>query len=323
MKISNSIPIVDLTASSAEVTAQIHQACRTFGFFYIIGHGIDKGLQQNLETLSRQFFAQDEAVKMQIKMSLGGKAWRGYFPVGDELTSGQPDLKEGIYFGKELEKNHPMVIAQAPLHGANLFPDNLPNFKETVLEYLTAMTTLGHQLMRSIALSLGLEAEYFSIHYTSDPLILFRIFNYPAITNHQSLWGVGEHTDYGLLTILKQDDAGGLQVKTPSEWIEAPPIPNSFVCNIGDMLDRLTNGFYRSTPHRVRNISGRDRLSFPFFFDPNWNAKIQPLNLPNAIDNKNSERWDQANLQEFQGTYGEYLLGKISKVFPYLCDEVL
>ena len=318
-----SIPIIDLTTSTEFVAAQIHQACRDYGFFYIVGHGVDERLQENLEKLSRQFFAQDEATKMRIKMSLGGKAWRGYFPVGGELTSGQPDQKEGIYFGEELDKNHPMVIAQTPLHGANLFPKNFPDFKNIVLEYLAAMTALGHKLMRAIALSLELDENYFSSHYTADPLILFRIFNYPAVNNPQSLWGVGEHTDYGLLTILKQDNAGGLQVKTPSGWIEAPPIPNSFVCNLGDMLDRLTNGFYRSTPHRVRNISGRDRLSFPFFFDPNWNAEIQPLPLTNISENKISERWDHANLQEFQGTYGEYLLRKISKVFPYLHDEVL
>lgn len=318
-----SIPIIDLTSSTEYVAVQIHQACRTFGFFYVVGHGIDKTLQKNLENLSRQFFAQDEASKMQIKMSLGGKAWRGYFPVGGELTSGQPDLKEGIYFGEELSKNHSMVIAQTPLHGANLFPENFPEFKKIIIEYLAAMSALGHKLMRAITLSLELEENYFSSHYTADPLILFRIFNYPAVNNSQSLWGVGEHTDYGLLTILKQDDAGGLQVKTPSGWIEAPPIPNSFACNIGDMLDRLTNEFYRSTPHRVRNISGRDRLSFPFFFDPNWNAKIEPLPRLYSSENNFHLRWDQENLQEFQGTYGEYLLSKISKVFPYLHDEVL
>src|SRR5262249_62071536 len=92
-------------------------------------------------------------------------------------------------------------------------------------------------------------------------------------------WGVGEHTDYGLLTILKQDDAGGLQVKVQAEWVDAPPVPDAFVCNIGDMLDRLTGGRYRSTPHRVRNLSGRARLSFPFFFDPNFNATVAPIAL--------------------------------------------
>ena len=110
--------------------------------------------------------------------------------------------------------------------------------------------------------------------------MLFRIFNYPA--SEQDTWGVGEHTDYGLLTILKQDDAGGLEVKSGSNSINAPPVPHSFVCNIGDMLDRMTSGVYRSTPHRVRNMSGRDRLSFPFFFDPNFDAIVETVPLENA-----------------------------------------
>ena len=95
-------------------------------------------------------------------------------------------------------------------------------------------------------------------------------------------WGVGEHTDYGLLTILKQDDAGGLEVKSRTGWVPAPPVPGSFVCNIGDMLDRMTGGLYRSTPHRVRNLARRARLSFPFFFDPAFDARIQPIEMPDA-----------------------------------------
>lgn len=138
-------------------------------------------------------------------------------------------------------------------------------------------------------------------------------------------WGVGEHTDYGLLTILKQDDSGGLQVKSKSGWVDAPPIPDSFVCNIGDMLDCLTGGRYRSTPHRVRNLQQRDRLSFPFFFDPNFNAQVRPieLNWANVIDDDKNQRWDRASVHEFRGTYGDYLLSKVSKVFPQLRQAVL
>jgi len=144
----------------------------------------------------------------------------------------------------------------------------------------------------------------------------------PAGTDAQ--WGVGEHTDYGLLTLLRQDDVGGLQVKTREGWIEAPPLPHSFVCNIGDMLDRMTGGLYRSTPHRVRlNTSGRDRLSFPFFFDPAFDARVQPIEgLPQA-DDDSATRWDRANPHVFDGTYGDYLLGKVGKVFPQLRDQVL
>lgn len=297
------------------MAAQIGAACREVGFFYIVGHGVDVLLQQRLESLSQEFFAQEVATKMEIGMSKGGRAWRGYFPVGDELTSGQPDWKEGIYFGAELEAGHPL-----PLHGANLFPANLPELRAVVLEYMAAMTRLGHTMMRGIAMSLGLDADYFFTRYTADPLILFRIFNYPAQAN-ANLWGVGEHTDYGLLTILKQDDAGGLEVKTKTGWIAAPPLPNSFVCNIGDMLDRMTGGVYQSTPHRVRNVSGRSRLSFPFFFDPNFKAEVRPIRLPARDDCE--ERWDRASVHTFSGTYGEYLLGKVAKVFPQLREDVL
>jgi isopenicillin N synthase-like dioxygenase len=328
LKEVSTIPIIDIgpliggTEGRYAVADEIGRACRECGFFYIVGHGVGEDLQKRLEHLSRRFFAQDLEAKMEIRMARGGRAWRGYFPVGGELTSGRPDLKEGIYFGAELEDDHPMARDGVPMHGPNLFPSNIPGFRETALEYMASMTELGHALMRGVALSLGLDESYFAEHYTGDPLILFRIFNYPALSAAAG-WGVGEHTDYGLLTILKQDESGGLQVKSQSRWIEAHPIPGSFVCNIGDMLDRLTGGLYRSTPHRVRNVSGYDRLSFPFFFDPNFNAEVEPLPLSaTAIDDRD-ERWDQANVHEFRGTYGDYLLGKVAKVFPQLRREVL
>jgi isopenicillin N synthase-like dioxygenase len=326
------IPIIDISAlvsanaDRQEVAGRIGQACGEWGFFYIIGHGVDERLQQRLEEASRQFFAQDLEAKLEISMSRGGRAWRGYFPVGGELTSGKPDLKEGIYFGAELQDDHPLVKMGTPMHGRNLFPSHMPRFRETVLDYMTAMTRLGHSLMAGIALSLGLEESYFADRYTSDPLILFRVFNYPApslISEAQSSMGVGEHTDYGLLTILKQDMSGGLEVKTKSQWVAAPPIANSFVCNIGDMLERMTAGRYLSTPHRVRNLTGHSRLSFAFFFDPNFNAEVRPIEIDAEVNENKEERWDHASVHEFRGTYGDYLLSKVAKVFPELRRKVL
>ncbi|OUL20222.1 2-oxoglutarate and iron-dependent oxygenase domain-containing protein [Nostoc sp. 106C] len=327
------VPVIDISALVSGkgdrliVASQIGQACRECGFFYIVGHGVDEELQQRLEQLSRKFFAQDLETKLEIRMALAGKAWRGYFPVGSELTSGKPDLKEGIYFGAELGEDHPLVKAETPLHGSNLFPANIPLFRETVLEYMEAMTQLGHTLMAGIAFSLGLEESYFAQRYTSDPLTLFRIFNYPpdlSPPEEKQRWGVGEHTDYGVLTILKQDNSGGLQVKSKSRWVAAPPLAGSFVCNIGDMLDRMTGGLYRSTPHRVQNVSGCDRLSFPFFFDPNFNVEVKPIPLDGLVINDDrEERWDKASVHDFRGTYGDYVLSKVSKVFPELQRAVL
>jgi isopenicillin N synthase-like dioxygenase len=321
------IPIIDISAlvngtnERREVAVKIGQACRDWGFFYVVGHGVDEALQRWLEEVSRQFFAQDLETKLEIAMSRGGRAWRGYFPVGGELTSGKPDLTEGIYFGAELPDDHPLVKAGTPMHGPNLFPTDLPQFREIVLDYMAAMTKLGHSLMMGIALSLGLEDSYFADRYTSDPLILFRIFNYPAAplnAENKSSLGVGEHTDYGLLTILRQDMSGGLEVKTKSHWVAAHPIANSFVCNIGDMLDRMTGGRYLSTPHRVRNLTRHNRLSFPFFFDPNFNAEVRPIEINAEVNENKENRWDRASVHEFRGTYGDYLLSKVSKVFPEL-----
>lgn len=320
------IPIIDIQALMAHTDEQqavadkIGEACRQNGFFYIVGHGISEALQSRLERLSRQFFAQPLESKLEMRMARGGRAWRGYFPVGNELTSGKPDLKEGLYFGAELPDDHPLVKAGVPMHGANLFPANIASFGETVIEYMEAMTRLGHHLMSGIALSLGLNKDYFAERYTAEPLTLFRIFNYPPATapDEEVQWGVGEHTDYGLLTILKQDERGGLQVKSNAEWIDARPVAGSFVCNIGDMLDRMTGGLYRSTPHRVQNNSEQSRLSFPFFFDPNFNAEIKPIQTNRqALDDKH-ERWDHESVHDFHGTYGEYLLNKVAKVFPEL-----
>jgi isopenicillin N synthase-like dioxygenase len=327
----SNVPIIDVAPLQAgalrrgEVARQLRAACVESGFFYVVGHGVNESLCARLEALSREFFALPTETKLAIGMSKGGRAWRGYFRVGDELTSGKPDRKEGIYFGAELPDDHPEVLAATPMHGRNLFPD-LPEFRDVVLEYIAALTNLGHTLMRGLALSLELDENYFAERYTSDPLVLFRIFNYPSAgqPDLDAPWGVGEHTDYGVLTILRQDDVGGLQVKSRSTWIDAPPIAGSFICNIGDMLDRMTRGLYRSTPHRVLNRAGRDRLSFPFFFDPNFHAEVKPIEgLTHALSDDQQERWDKASVHDFTGKYGDYILNKVAKVFPQLRREAL
>ena len=324
---SQRLPVIDISpmlagseAGRRRVAEEIGAACRDLGFFYVSGHAITQPTLDQLAAASHRFFALPEAEKMKIAMAKGGRAWRGFFPVGGELTSGKPDIKEGIYFGEELGPDDPRVKAGLPLHGANLFPEAVPELRASVTAFMQGAEQSAHAIMEGVALSLGLDADYFRRTYTSRPTLLFRIFHYPASTPSEG-WGVGEHTDYGLLTLLAQDSIGGLQVKTPNGWIDAPPIPGTLVVNIGDMLDRLTGGAYRSTPHRVLNSSGRSRLSFPFFFDPGFDARIVPLPGSSAIDDS-EQRWDKANLHAFEGTYGDYLLGKVGKVFPDLARDV-
>src|SRR5262245_48862800 len=136
------IPIIDVrdlvagTSSKRDVARQIGEACRASGFFYVVEHGVDEKLQRRLQQLSSEFFALDVETKMRIRMTLGGRAWRGYFRVGDELTSGKPDQKEGLYFGTELPTDHPLVQTETPLHGPNLFPERPAGLRDPVLEHL-------------------------------------------------------------------------------------------------------------------------------------------------------------------------------------------
>ncbi len=178
------------------------------------------------------------------------------------LTSGRPDRKEGLYPGTELGSEHPRVKAGWPLHGANLWPAEVPELRAAVLDCVAACTRAAHALMEGMALSLGLDADYFRRHDTADPTVLFRIFHYPAEPQHEEeRWGVGEHTDYGLLTLLAQDDNGGLQVKTPRGWVEAPPLPGTLVCNIGDMRRRHPEDRYRVDGARVACLRALRRMT--------------------------------------------------------------
>ncbi|MEK7292750.1 MAG: 2-oxoglutarate and iron-dependent oxygenase domain-containing protein, partial [Actinomycetota bacterium] len=293
------LPVIDISAlrtpgaDAASVVGQIDDACRLDGFFIVTNHGIEPQLANDLERVSRHFFTLSDSEKSLIAMRHAGTAWRGWFPLGGEYTSGARDQKEGLYFGTELASTDSRVKQGLPLHGRNLFPANPVEMRNLVLRWMSDVTLLGGDLMRGIAMALTIDENWFARNLTADPTILFRIFHYPPVRDLE--WGVGEHTDYGLLTMLWQDDCGGLEVFSAGEWLAVEPIPNAFVCNIGDMLERLTNGLYRSTPHRVRNASGRNRLSFPLFYDPSWNSHVTPLPIAASLQlNESRPRWDGA-----------------------------
>ena len=317
-----SIPVVDIGGLVAGVDdtgagARIDAACRDNGFFLIDGHGIPAVLLDRLEAASKEFFDQPVERKAEVAMVHAGPAWRGWFPLGGELTSGVPDGKEGFYAGLDHPSDHPRVLDGTPLHGPNLFPAHPASFGKTVRDWMAAAAPVAGAVMRGVALGLGLAADWFERHLTADPTILFRVFRYPPDPAYR--WGVAEHTDYGLLTLLAHDGTPGLQVRRGDRWLDVPADRQLIVCNIGDMLDRLTEGRYRSTPHRVRNTSGRPRLSFPLFFDPSWDAEVVALPLTGAPPADDTHtRWDVASPHAWEGTYGDYLTAKVSRVFPDL-----
>ena len=221
------------------------------GFFYVTGHGLAADTVSRLDAQARAFFALEEAEKSEIAMAHAGPAWRGWFPLGGELTSGAADQKEGLYFGDELASDDPRVKAGWLMHGANLWPERPPGLRAAVQSYVAETTRAAAALMEGVSLALGLPGDHFATAYLTRPTVLFRIFRYPP-TNPGG-WGVGEHTDYGLLTLMAQDHCGGLQVRTDHGWIDAPPIEGTLVCNVGDMLERLT-----PRPFRLRAAPGSE-----------------------------------------------------------------
>lgn len=312
------VDVVDLRRGDDDCAAAIDRACRQDGFFVVVGHGVSAALADRLDAAAREFFALPDDEKAAIAMRHGGAAWRGWFPVGGELTSGRPDRKEGIYFGQELP-----AADERPMHGPNLFPERPAGLKDLVLDYLDAVTAVGQRVVALMDRALGVDGRLAGL--VDEPLVLFRIFGYPPLAvpaapddgGSGDEFSVGEHTDYGLLTLLRQDDAGGLEVRGPDGWRSVAPVADSFVCNIGDMLEKATGGRYRSTPHRVRNRSGRYRVSMPLFLDPGWDARVQPL-VRAGGPTVAGERWDGADPHLFDGRYGDYVWDKVGKVFPDL-----
>ncbi len=327
------VPVIDVAALSAldphgtdhaEVAAHIDRAARDVGFFSIVNHGIDPALCQRVDAFARDFFSRPLLEKQRVAMAHGGTAWRGWFPLHGELTSGNPDHKEGYYFGRELPTTDPRVRSNLPLHGPNLWPRHPVELRSTLLEYIDALEALSQRVTRAISAGLGLAPDELAQRWFRDPTILLRLFRYPPSAPDTPAYGVGEHTDYGFLTLLWQDRHGGLEVHTDDGWVEVPPNPDAFVCNIGDMLDRLTGGRYRSTPHRVRPPLTSDRIAIPFFFDPDWDAQIGALPLTgDAPADDASSRWDGRSVHQFGGSYGEYLMDKVGRVFPELGNTVL
>ncbi|EFR04407.1 2OG-Fe(II) oxygenase [Nannizzia gypsea CBS 118893] len=312
------VPIIDSTPlfTSESFTSpeclttisQIHSAFCTWGICVLTGtNSIPPELTKSLSTALNKFFALSSQKKEALHLKNGGWAWRGYMPWGGEGSKGNTDQKEGFYGGPELNPEEEHELKGLPTYGKNQFPD------EDVPE------------MRYDAMSVGLgwdKGEMRKRLLEPEPIQLFRAFKYSKRDGVESC-GIGEHSDFGFLTILSQD-APGLQVMSPSgEWTDVPVIPNSFVVNVGDILDRLTSGLYIAPLHRVLPpLPGSERLSIPFFFDPAWTAKIERFPLPNATSNTDPtklKRWAQrSTFDSLQGIWGQYLGIKVQKIFPDL-----
>ncbi len=276
------IDISDLSSASPEdrhaVARELRRACLDKGFFYVKNHGVSEALVARVFSEAEKFFALPEQQKLAVDKALS-KANRGYEPLkGQTLEPGAPpDLKEGFYIGPEHAADDARVQAGKFNHGPNQWPAALPGFHDTMTEYFGTLLGLGERLMRGIAMSLDLPEDYFR-QFCAEPMATLRLLHYPPQRPDHGAdqRGAGAHTDFGGLTLLRQDDIGGLQVwdQQSQGWIHASPVPGTFIVNLGDMIARWTNDLYRSTLHRVINSSGRERYSVPFFYVGNYDHEV-------------------------------------------------
>lgn len=317
----NTLPLIDIAplygtdnAAWRDVATQIDAACRDWGFFYITGHGIPPERIDALLAAAKAFFALPEAEKLKIDITRTAHH-RGYGAIATEqLDPTQPsDLKETFDMGFHMAADHPEVLAGKPLRGPNRHPE-LPGWAPLMEQHYADMQALAQTLLRAIALALGIERDFFDARF-AEPISVFRMIHYPPRHTARSADqpGAGAHTDYGCVTLLYQDAAGGLQVRNVhGEWIDAPPIPGSFVVNIGDMMARWSNDRYTSTPHRVISPLGVHRYSMPFFAEPHPDTEISCL--PNCSSADNPPKYPPV-------TSAEYLLSRFADTYAYRREE--
>ncbi|XP_010550355.1 PREDICTED: probable 2-oxoglutarate-dependent dioxygenase At3g49630 [Tarenaya hassleriana] len=300
-------------AGVAEVVRQLHRACRDAGFFYVIGHGIPAGLIKEVREISHEFFQLRYEEKLKIKLTPAA-GYRGYQRIGENVTKGKPDMHEAIDCYREIEPKAYGDLGKV-MEGPNQWPANPPMFKVLMEEYIGLCTDLSRKILRGISLALGGSPYEFEGKIGGDPFWVMRIIGYPGgrgangSGNPEHDVGCGAHTDYGLLTLVNQDDdKTALQVRNISgEWISAVPIPGSFVCNIGDMLKILSNGIYESTLHRVINNSPAYRVCVAFFYETNFDAVVEPLDI--------CKQKGRANVVFQRAVYGEHLVSKVQTNF--------
>jgi isopenicillin N synthase-like dioxygenase len=289
---THSLPLLDLALLNGSETdrqaflADLRHAARDIGFFYLTGHGIDPTLLEQIQTLSRQFFALPDEEKLAVAM-VNSPHFRGYNRAAAELTRGQPDWREQFDIGAE-RTPLPQTLETprwAQLQGPNQWPAALPELKPALLQWQREMTGMALRLLRAFALALDLDENAFDELYGDKPNEHIKLIRYPGRETTQSGQGVGAHKDSGFLSFLLQDKQRGLQVEVEEgRWIDAMPQPGTFVVNIGELLELASNGYLRATVHRVETPpAGTDRLSIAFFLGARLDAVVPLYQLPAAI----------------------------------------
>ncbi|MEO8752393.1 MAG: 2-oxoglutarate and iron-dependent oxygenase domain-containing protein [Casimicrobiaceae bacterium] len=310
------IPVIDVSplagtddAAIRRVAGAIRAAAIDVGFFYVAGHGVPRDLLRAVHLAAKYFFLLPVDTKRTIQVN---RAHRGYVPFAQTTQPGRKraDLKESFNFAYPFSPADLTDLAGRALIGSNQWPPGEAVWRGVIEDYYREVFELGQRILEGFAIALDIERDFFRGRYRR-PLVRARLLHYPPQYEGTDAgqFGAAEHTDYGTITILWQDDAGGLQVKNRAgQWIDAPTLEDAFVINIGDMLARWSNDVFVSTPHRVINTSGRERFSIPVFYDPDYDTVVECL--PNCASSANPPRYPPI-------VAGEYITSRYDGTYSY------
>ncbi|KAM0745964.1 Clavaminate synthase-like protein [Meredithblackwellia eburnea MCA 4105] len=307
------LPIIDLTnieSTNLEerkaLAGQVQKACIESGFFYIKNHGVADSVLKEAFAQSKVFFAQPLEKKMLVDMNKSS-SFKGYLGIGGEQVD--PDSRGDLHEAFDIGSDSQSFSAEKKTSG-NQYPpeEDLPGFKKAIEDTWDSIMALGQRLFPIFALALDLPEDYFK-PYLTNPGSVMRILHYPSQPQEGPIdpkeIGIGAHTDYECFTLLVQDEVEALQVlNANNEWIKAPPVEGTIVVNLGDQLERWTNGVFKSTVHRAINRTGKERQSLPFFFGVDYDATIEALptcvtaDRPAKYEPVKAGEWVESRLKE-------------------------
>ncbi|WAZ22441.1 isopenicillin N synthase family oxygenase [Streptomyces cinnabarinus] len=277
------LPIIDLTAP--DLHARLHSAAHDVGFFQLVGHGVGAEETERLLSAMRRFFALPEAERLALD-NINSPHFRGYTRTGDERTGGARDWRDQLDIGAERAARVPGP-ADAPywwLQGPNQWPAALPELRAAALAWVERLSAVAQRLLRELLVAIGAPADFYDPIFGEHAHPHLKLVRYPGSASDGGDQGVGAHKDYGFLTLLLQDQVGGLQVQRADGFFhDVPPLPGAFVVNLGELLEVATHGYLIATNHRVVSPPGAtERFSVPFFYNPRLDARVEPVPFPYA-----------------------------------------
>jgi len=312
------IPVLDLAPCLAgqagaleELARQLRHSLENVGFYFIKGHGVPRSLCDDVFRETERFHAQPLDWKLKLKRNHDNV---GYLPMtrsarrDAEIT---PNVNEAFFVKRDLPPDHPDVLARKRFRGTNLWPENLPGFRENVVAYCDALEALVKKLMPIYAVALDLPVDYFDEAF-AEPQYTLRMSHYPFVEKLEpNEFGIAPHSDTSFMTLLAQNKIPGLSLCTrDGRWIEAPALEGHFLVNGGDMLRRWTNERFLATPHRAINRSGRERYAIPFFVDCNIDWPMECI--PTCASAERPAKYPRFTYAEYMAAYQDMNLARDS-----------